>query len=49
MLANNPGSYDTNPRGIDEKFDRSNNDVVPLTTGQELQPGQGLDMDKAPQ
>lgn len=48
MLASNPGGYDTDARGIGEKYNRdSGNDVVPLTTGQELQPGQGLDIDKA--
>lgn len=46
MLANNAGSYDTNPRGIDERPDRSKNETVPLTTGQELQPGQGLNYDQ---
>lgn len=48
-LANNPGGYDTNPRGIDEKADTSKNETIPLTTGQELQPGQGLTYDQAPQ
>jgi hypothetical protein len=47
MLANNAGSYDSNARGIDEKYNKDGNEVVPLTTGQELQPGQGLNYDEA--
>lgn len=49
MLAKNPGGYDTDPRGVGDKRNRDNNEVIPLTTGQELQPGQGLDIDKAPE
>lgn len=48
-LANNPGGFDADPRGIDQSRDRSKNETIPITTGQELQPGQGLDADQAGQ
>lgn len=48
-LANNPGGFDADPRGIDQSYDRSKNEVIPITTGQELQPGQGLDADQSGQ
>ena len=49
MLAKNPGSYDSDPRGIDERPNQSKNEAIPLTTGQELQPGQGLHYDQRQQ
>lgn len=39
-LANNPGGYDANPRGIDEVPDRSKKEAVPMTEGQQLEPDQ---------
>jgi len=48
-LANNPGGFDAKPRGIDQSYDRSKNETIPITTGQELQPGQGLAADQAGQ
>ncbi|PWN19982.1 hypothetical protein BCV69DRAFT_283507 [Microstroma glucosiphilum] len=39
-LADAPGSYDANPRGIDETFDRSKKEPVPMTEGQQLEPDQ---------
>lgn len=32
-LADNPGGYDARPRGIDEPFDRSKKEPVPMTEG----------------
>ncbi|CAO1626893.1 unnamed protein product [Sympodiomycopsis kandeliae] len=35
-LADNPGAFDARPRGIDESFDRSKKEPVPMTEGQQL-------------
>lgn len=48
-LANNPGGYEAHPRGIDQSYDRSANEVIPIKAGQELQPGQGIVADQAGQ
>lgn len=39
-LADNPGGYDANPRGIDQSFDRSKKEAVPMTEGQQLEDDQ---------
>lgn len=48
-LANNPGSFDADPRGIDQPWDRSKKEAIPIKQGQELQPGQGIVADQAGQ